>query len=447
MPLKVWTANGMKRLTRHQMITFVGGVKKRIPKGITFINGEKKVLWQVGELEFNSWTFPELQYPYSTTVNTRFRVLEADENKVVYNVERYTNRANVTNISAPYNENSVDYGAVTYRYADTDNTKARFEANKRDSSASRVGTTTIVTTTLTVNEVDVARSDLAVTSSQIEQTSVTTSYSSGGGTSVSTSDTSLNYIPDLLRMGETYKEVQIVKGSGKYIIQKTFVMGTGAQTVCEISSNGYSGTAKPTVWCYAKYNDRYLYIGTQYQSTSGGDYIYRLVRVDMTNGSVSILLNNLTSPVTAIIVDGSYLIVSAENKLYKMGTAGSISNTYTSTNTLPTLIGKCGDYYYVTTTRTDDYMNIEVVDASTFTLFETKQLGIKMINTISMPYITQNDYLCFGTQYYTTTQTVVSGGGVVIPSGRQASIRVNSGGGTITTYDNVELRVCRIKCY
>lgn len=433
MPLKVWTANGMKRLTRHQMVTFVGGVKKRIPKGITFINGEKKVLWQVGELEFNSWTFPELQYPYSTTVNTRFRVLEADENKVVYNVERYTNRANVTNISAPYNENSVDYGAVTYRYDDTDNTKARFEANKRDSGGVR-------TITLTVNEVDIARLDLAVTSSQIEFSSYT--YPSNTSISSGTS-----YISDMVRMGETYKEVQIAKSSGKYIIQKNFRVGSGATTVCEISSNGYSGTAKPTVWCYAKYNDRYLYIGTQYQSTSGGDYIYRLVRVDMTNGSVSILLNNLTSPVTAIMVDGSYLIVSAENKLYKMGTAGSISNTYTSTNTLPTLIGKCGDYYYVTTTRTDDYMNIEVVDASTFTLFETKQLGINMINTISMPYITQNDYLCFGTQYYTTTQTVVSGGGVVIPSGRQASIRVSSGGGTITTYDNVELRVCRIKCY
>lgn len=433
MPLKVWTTNGMKRLTRHQMTTFVGGVKKHIPKGVTFINGEKKVLWQVGELEFNSWTFAELQYPYSTTVNTRFRVLEADENKVVYNVERYTNRANVMNISAPYNENSVDYGAVTYRYADTDITKAMFEANRRDSTGTR-------TITLTINEIDVARSDLAVTSSQIEQSSVT--VSSGSGLSGSSS----SYIIDMLRMGETYKEVQIVKGSGKYIIQKTFRVGTGAQTVCEISSNGYSGTAKPTVWSYAKYNDRYLYIGTQYQSTSGGDYIYRLVRVDMTNGSVSTLLNNLTSPVTAIMVDGSYLIVSTENKLYKMGTAGSISKTYTSANTLPTLIGKCGDYYYIATTRTDDYMNIEAVDATTFTLFETKQLDVKMINTYSMPYITQNDYLCFGTQYYTTTQTIVSGGGSVI-TGRQASIRVNSGGSTITTYDNVELRVCRIKCY
>lgn len=438
MPLKVWTTDGMKRLTRHQMVTFVGGVKKHIPKGITFIDGVKKVLWQVGQLEFNSWTFAELQYPYSTTVNTRFRVLEANENKVVYNVERYTNRANVTNISAPYNENSVDYGAVTYRYADTDNTKAMFEANKRDSSGS-----TVRTITLTINEIDVAREDLAVTSSQIEQSSVV--QSTGGGTSVSGG--SVSYIDNMLRMGETYKEVQIVSGSGKYIIQKTFRVGAGATTVCEISANGYSGTAKPTVWSYAKYNDRYLYIGTQYQSTSGGDFIYRLVRVDMTNGAVSTLLNNLTSPVNAIMVDGSYLIVSTENKLYKMGTAGSISKTYTSANTLPTLIGKCGDYYYVTTTRTDDYMNIEVVDASTFTLFETKQLDVKMINTISLPYITQNDYLCFGTQYYTTTQTVVSGGGVVIPSGRQASIRVSSGGGTITTYDNVELRVCRIKCY
>lgn len=419
------------------MTTFISGVKKQIPKGVTFINGEKKILWQVGSLEFNSWTLTELQYPYGTSINSRYRGIEAGEDKVVYNVASYISRANVENISAPYGENTVEYGYVTYRQPDTDLTTAKFEANKYTALTTTIGSgvssTRFYTKTLTVNRVDVLRSNLTVTASQIAKTT-----ESGSG--MATTTVGGDWFNGMITT-TNYGECRLTSESGAYKVYKNVTVNS--QTlVATISANGYSGTAKPTIRAFTIYDDRYYIFSAQYQAVSGGAYTYSLKKVDLSNGTISTLMDNKTTPINSILVDGSYLIVSVEDKLYKMDMAGQILKTYISPNALPTLVGKSGNFYYLTTTQEDCTMLIEVVDADTFTSDEVKVTNIKMIQTFALPYKADNGYICFSTQYFETSGAGAPSG---TSAGRQASI--NQLGGSGSGYTNIELRICRITCY
>lgn len=53
MPLKIFKNGIIHNLTSTAtpLVTFVNGVKKKLPKGVTFINGEKVVLWDANELQ------------------------------------------------------------------------------------------------------------------------------------------------------------------------------------------------------------------------------------------------------------------------------------------------------------------------------------------------------------------------------------------------------------
>lgn len=436
MALKVWVNGSMKKLTRHRMVTFVGGTKKKLVKGITFINGEKKILWQIGEVVFNSWLIPNLQYPNATTVGSDICGLEADENKVVYKVDKYICRANVENISSPYNDGVNSYGVITYRKPQTETGKSNFEANEIVFSNGRK------TKTLNQNKIDVAQSNLGITSSQ----EYTNSYTASSVIVVPA--TFQYYISGLINVGNGYGECRVYGDSGKYVVAKN-ILANGSTNVANINAYGYSNNSKPKVWCYAVYNNRYLLFGASYQSVSGGSYAYSLKKVDLSNGTVSELLSNKTLPITSILIEGSNILVTYENKMVKMNISGTVSATYTSSNDMPTLVGKCGDFYYLTSTRVEDNankLNIEIVEYNNFASGEVKQQNINMVETLCFPYISETGYLCFATKSYTTFSGYVPA--AIGGSGRQSSAnQLNGAGRVYTSYSNVELRICRIQCY
>ena len=431
MPLKIWTSNGMKRLTRHKMTTFVGGVKKHIPKGVTFVNGEKVILWQVGEFAFNSWTLSQLQYPYGTSVSTLVLGLDATEDKVLFNVGSYLSRGDVSNISAPYGENTVNNGLITYRKDNAGANESAYDANlinvQQTIRQGNIGTTSY-SATLNNNNITASYPSLTVSVNTINSTTTSgTGYWTSGA-----------YIENAVNIGNSL--YRILNKNGAYTIQKD-VVASGGTVVATISANGYSANTTPTLYAFVVYGGQYIIFGAEYQATSGADYAYSIKKVDITDGTVSTLLDNLPTPVTSIMVDGNNLIVSADNKLYKMDTSGNVLDTYTTSNIMPTLVGKCGNYYYVTTSDTNYNMLVEIIDEADFTTGEVKQAGIKMCQTIALPYDSENGYLCFATKSYTISSSI-GGGGVNIS--RTASIRQI---GTGVAYTDVELRICRIQCY
>lgn len=432
MALKIWLNGQMKNLTRSQMVTFVGGTKKKLKKGITFVNGEKKILWQTNEYMFNSWTLTELQYPNTITNTTlpTFYAMEANYNKIAYNVGNYICRANISNLSSPSNENTVQNGFVTYRQPDKNSTSV-FDAN--------YGMQTGTSTNVNINKIEVNQTTLSID---------TTTSSSIVVNTASYSSPAFNGLKNIINTGSNYGLCMIYPVNGQYEIRTNFT-GANYTVLATISGMGYSTSYKPVVWSYALFDNRYLLIGTQYQATSGGDYIYRLYRVDLTNGNTTVLLNNKTLPINAILCDGNYIIVTYENVMVKMDINGSVLATYTATNDIPTLIGRCNGYYYMTTTRTENdepYMNIEIVNVNNFSDNIIKQTNCRMLETLVFPYESNSGYLCFASRYYKST--TYAGGGSLPPSGRQASIRINSGGvSTSTVYSDTEYRINRIQCY
>ncbi|MBR4999119.1 MAG: hypothetical protein IKY10_04480, partial [Clostridia bacterium] len=243
MALKAYINGSMKKITRHQMTTFVGGVKKKIPKGVTFINGEKVVLWQIGALEVNTWLLSTLQYPNTTNIDTRFYALETDENKIVYNVEKNICRANVSNVSSPSHENSVEYGGVTYRQQTSSATNTLYDSNLLSTTTTRIGNQSYWTLTQVCNEIDVDRSNMSVTASQ-----TSTSQKTGSGGVV----VGKGYHEGSINVGGSYGICEINCGSGSYIIYKNYSLSSPT-TVASIAATGYSTSNKPHLWAYNVY--------------------------------------------------------------------------------------------------------------------------------------------------------------------------------------------------
>lgn len=438
MALKAYLNGSMKRITKHQMVTFIGGVKKRIPKGVTFVNGQKVVLWQVGNFEFNSWTFTELQCPVTTSYSTIYNALEVNDTKIVYNIEKNIIRANISNVSSPYNENSVQYGLITYRQPKSNSTNTYYDSNVR--TTENINGTKYV---LTCNEIDIALSDLSITATQTERSTKTPT-----STPVVIQS---GYYTGLINVGGNYGMVRIYDNITQFIIYKNFSLNSQT-TVATINLYGYSvSNVSNSFKGYVVYDGRYLLLPCFYKATSDSDKVYSLKRIDLSNGNVITLIDNATTPITGILIDGTNILVTVGSQMKKINISGTeLTTAYTSPNDLPTIVGKYGNYYYLTTTRAEtdaDYMNIEIVDESDFTSGEVKQTNVKMIETLTMPYISENGYICFGSKFY--VKTYGSGSGTVTPSAsRRASTGFGIGiTGTTVNISNVELRICRIKCY
>lgn len=424
MALKIWLNGSMKKITRHQMVTFVSGTKKKLTKGITFINGEKKILWQTGQFVFNSWTISNLQYPSTTTVQSRIYGIESDESKVVYCVDKYISRANVSNISIPVAESTVANGAITRHRPETTTGISSFDANVFTAGANPV---------LTLNQIDVNQETM-----EILPTAITSSTSS------STIYSNNTYYDNTFYVNGNIGICRIQSANGSFKIYKNYTL-TNSTLVATISATGYSSNIQPKVYCWALYDNRYVLLSAWYQAVSGGSKVFSLKKIDLVDGTVSTLLDNKTNPVTGILVDGTDIIVTVENTMLKMDASGTVSDTYTSLNEIPTIVGKSGNYYYLTTTRVEnnrDYMNIEIVEENDWTNSEIQQTNVKMMETLAFPYNSGNGYICFAIKSY-----IISSSGGNAGSGRGGSINQLSGGGSGITYSDVELRICRIQCY
>lgn len=90
------------------LITFIDGVKKRLTKGITFVNGQKKVLWDVNSLKIeyipNLYALSGNKSVGMVFVNKNNLVLSSSDEKII--------KYNIANITSPRVESSVAWGNV-----------------------------------------------------------------------------------------------------------------------------------------------------------------------------------------------------------------------------------------------------------------------------------------------------------------------------------------------
>lgn len=110
MVLKVQLDGAKKTLTSpgRAPITFINGVKKRLIKGITFVNGQKVVLWDSHNMviDYVSGVGDLLGYIPTAVCAGKEKIMLTGNDKIV-------SRINVANTSSPFIENSVANGLIT----------------------------------------------------------------------------------------------------------------------------------------------------------------------------------------------------------------------------------------------------------------------------------------------------------------------------------------------
>lgn len=416
MPAKIWYNGFMHNMTDLQLVTFVNGVKKHIAKGITFINGEKKVLWQTGNFAINSWTLQALQYPNNMAIPVG---MYADGTRVLYSVGDYVSRNNVANISVPYQENCVKNGGVySWDCVSHSETNESFVNGFVTQRSTRTTSGVFVSYVTTLNKTNVSTSDLSVSINETTDGGVIT-----GGT--------------YCKNGSDW--ISIVPEAGKYSVYK------GQTVLCGVLATGYSGTTKPAIPVCTNLSTGYVLMSCAYQAVSGGAITYGIKRIKTSDGSVTDIVAGLDKEVTSIMVDGGNILYTSGNKLVKTSSAGgTVYGKYVADSGPIVLIGRISDNYYCGASTNPPGANnlisgklvIHIVRRTGMTLREIQNTDIlaKVIKTA--PYISNNKYLCFGT-YHANTSTSTGNPGL------GSSYHVVSW----TNVSSVEYRVNRIQGY
>lgn len=440
MALKIWLNGSMKDITKYtsnRLFTFVGGQKKALKKGITFINGQKKVLWEIGSMGFDAWSPTQLGYPNNISIYDRIYGVFANENKVVYNINKYISRANISNVSSPYNENTVQNGMICYNKGIT-GSYYNYNAYLYD-IVSFGGQFAGWSEDLSINNIQI-NSETA----NIDVAQLTTSRKNHDG--LYTQPYRHTYPNMIYTNGNGLVCVSngvLPSGGSSYHVYKNHSLA-GTTEVATILSNGFNGTNIPLLLASVLYDNRYVLFGAEYQATSSSNIIYSLKKVDLNTGTITTLLDNYNTPVTGILIDNTNILVSVGNYLIKIDINGNILDTYTSPNIMPTLVGKSNGFYYITTTRNNNnrnYMNLEIIDENNFQSGEVKQTNIPMIYTFALPCISSNGYLCFSTQHYVASDVY---GDLTTASNRTKTMRSSTNGVNWTEQDT---KICRIRCY
>lgn len=128
MSLKVQINGTKKSLTGpgRAPVTFINGVKKRLTKGVTFINGKKEVLWDAHDLQIDYISGVYQAFGSASVVHP----VMATNNKMVLSAENgYVGRFDISNVSNPILEGSVEMGRVCgYSLPDSTDSKQVFFA-------------------------------------------------------------------------------------------------------------------------------------------------------------------------------------------------------------------------------------------------------------------------------------------------------------------------------
>lgn len=392
MPLKIWYNGSMHNMTTLKMVTFINGVKKRLVKGVTFVNGQKKILWQTGNFSINSWTLGQLGYPNQNALPVG---LYCNLNRVLYSAGEYVARSNISNISAPALENCVKNGKVRTWIAP-------FYTGSNESFAGDVKSYT----TYTISTVMGQRITMQVELTTVNKLNINTNDMSITSTNAASDNKDNTYLLNGVYVYHgSYGWIGVKCSNREYVISR----GTTSYFV-RIPATGYSTSSVKPFFPQVSLYGNYVFFTSVYQATEGGVVSYGIKRVDLSSGAVADVEANLSKEVNSMMVDGGYLVYTYDNKLVKRNISNSSATTYTASDTPLVLLGKIGDYYYSGSSRSVSgenakYLDIHIVNVENMTLREKRNTDSKATIINGLPYVSNNEYLCFGT-YHAVGQTV-----------------------------------------
>lgn len=391
MPLKIWYNGSMHNMTTLKMVTFINGVKKRLVKGVTFVNGQKKILWQTGNFSINSWTLGQLGYPNQNALPVG---MYCNLNRVLYSAGEYVARSNISNISAPALENCVKNGKVrTWLAPFYTSTNESFAGDVKSYTTYTISTPLgqkirMTVELTTVNKLNINTNDLSISSTNSASDNKDNPYFTNGV-----------YI-----YHDSYGWVSVKCQNRQYVISK------GSATFVTVPATGYStGTVKP-YFPQVSLSGNLLFFTSVYQAAEGDVVSYGIKKVDLSSGTIADIEANLSKEVTSMMVDDGYLVYTYDNKLVKRNISNNSETTYTANDTPLVLVGKIGDYYYAGSSRSvpgenAKYLDIHIVSVEDMTLREKRNTDSKATIINGLPYVSNNEYLCFGT-YHAVGQTV-----------------------------------------
>lgn len=156
MALKAFINGSLKNLTPvgKPPVTFVNGTKKKLVKGVMFVNGVKKVLWDTNNLQIDYIDVSGVTGASGFYLSGNSQVFFANADKVIYSSGYAINRLNVTNPGSPVLDAQVSMGAVLgFSSVDSNSATAVYYARNQ------------VSTTLTLNQLNIDLSTGSVNAS------------------------------------------------------------------------------------------------------------------------------------------------------------------------------------------------------------------------------------------------------------------------------------------
>ena len=303
-------------------------------------------------------------------------------------------RSNISNISAPALENSVKNGKVrTWLAPFYTGSNESFVGDVKSYTTYKISTTMGKTITMqveltTVNKLNINTNDLSITSTNAASDNKDNWY----------------FLNGVYVYHSSYGWVSVESVSRRYDILK------GSTTFVSVPATGYATSSPKPFFPQVSLYGNYVFFTSVYQAAEGGVVSYGIKRVDLSSGAVADVEANLSKEVTSMMVDGGYLVYTYDNKLVKRNISNSSATTYTASDTPLVLVGKIGDYYYAGSSRSvpgenAKYLDIHIVNVENMTLREKRNTNSKATIINGLPYVSNNEYLCFGT-YHAVGQTV-----------------------------------------
>lgn len=350
-------------------VVFIGGQKKVLSKGITFINGEKKILWgtsgvTVGFINLSNISLGLNASAFYASKNSVY--IHGNKGSVLSQLNYHSvTRINIQNPSSPQVVDSGNYGFVsTYSAMDSSDGQQCYFASYGVSTSSNKYTT--------INKIVINSATDEMTVSEAKSFAL----SNQGG----------------YKTASGWLHYNLQSSSTNFYLDSTQL---------------YSNSIKISV---SKYSDAFG-VGIPY--TRGVKYL----RKYPVSGAVSTFATFTTIfPMGNVLCDSNGNVACAgSNGFGLVGSNGQIISEliYNDSGNKRNfvLLGRSGDYYYAldcpsTSSSSDQDAYLKIISASDGTLFENLLIGklpsgeAISASYIFTPWISQNKYFCYYTSKY-----------------------------------------------
>lgn len=343
MALKVRINGQMQQITGpgNKPVVFINGAKKKLVKGVAFINGEKRLLWGQTGIIVDVIDYSKI----SSFANWSITPVWTSNNYIWVNLQNSWYKVSVSNISNPSIEQRVSWGRYT-SYSNFDSTQGSVFFTVSNDSVEGIGNKSH-----TYRKISIGSDGAGLVS---ESANYQTSNSETFDTGILTQLGWYGY--STTRVGATYYYYWLLNGERK-------------------------GDAGRNYTSPVKYNENsMIFAGLK-------DLI---VTSALTPGSTSPLYS-ATSNINSILIDDTNIVIETQNGIEKISSGGSVVWAVESPGAR--LLGKILNYYVII-----DSGVVKILSDTTGAVEQEYEIPEIIYGTSSfyiLPTVSQTGYLAF----------------------------------------------------